>query len=610
MKKAVLLAPLDPVHDIGLKMINRALLERGHQTILLPPDIRGEEIINRALQEDVDIILVSRTVGYGVAELLGSLIDLTDAAGLREFTKIAIGGMAIKPELAAELGFDAGFGPGTTVEEAVAFVEGREYLPGRERPAKHKPDLTAGYDYHYFNPEIARLLEEIASRAINLYSGFTSPAIERALLREELFTREKEGANSEEIASIQAEYARLCSPAVAEYYRQRILPAYLRRLGQDELAGLAGFIANSDQGFSPPDLKRNESQPVIFVQYGTGCPLMDIAHIKAVEAWGADGVVHFDPSWGARVEGILQGPLTHQENGSVITSANLELIKNALLPSTLWQVRAHRGLNTPETVLLAGEAGAELTKVNIAYGSLAGGTDPERLTVDAIAALQYAARYGLPFDIPTNEELAGVPAYKAFAGMLITAQIGLMIGARPVLQPLFCYSPEVMLGGQMEDNYLDFNYAKVRVLRGIISAPIWPGAPIGFLTHTEERVQSAVTTGLHAGLAAAIGVDAISIASSDEAYSGGPITIAARIDTLQAVKENYRFLGQASYQPTPKAKEYEEVLLAGIYQVLREVAARGDLVRALYEGLLGTEEDGAYPGRNGKNTVNKYMQIR
>ena len=82
---------------------------------------------------------------------------------------------------------------------------------------------------------------------------------------------------------------------------------------------------------------------------------MDIAHIKSCEAWGVDGAVHFDPSWGARTEGFLEGYITHEEDGSVITYENLKSIKESLSPNTLWQVRAHRGLNTPETVLIAGK---------------------------------------------------------------------------------------------------------------------------------------------------------------------------------------------------------------------------------------------------------------
>ena len=147
----------------------------------------------------------------------------------------------------------------------------------------------------------------------------------------------------------------------------------------------------------------------------------------------------------------------------------------------------------------------------------------------------------MPFDVVTNEELCGVPAYKAFAGMLIVSKLGLRLGGKPILQPLFCYSPEVMVSGQMQDNYVDFNAAKIYSLRNIINAPIWCGAPIGFLTQTEDRVQSSIMTALHASLASSLGVDGISIASSDEAFSGGPITVPARIDTLKATT-TFRFL--------------------------------------------------------------------
>ena len=61
---------------------------------------------------------------------------------------------------------------------------------------------------------------------------------------------------------------------------------------------------------------------------------MDIAHIKSCEAWGSDGVVHFDPSWGARTEGFLEGYITH-EDGSVITYENLKSIKESLNPTPL-----------------------------------------------------------------------------------------------------------------------------------------------------------------------------------------------------------------------------------------------------------------------------------
>lgn len=381
------------------------------------------------------------------------------------------------------------------------------------------------------------------------------------------------------------------------------MPPKTRPLTSEELARLDSYVSETQKRMTVQKLQHSKAKPVVFIQYGTGCPFMDIAHIKTGEAWGADGVVHFDPSWGARTEGFLEGYLTHEEDGSIITPENLMRIKGSLCQHTLWQVRAHRGLNSPETVLLAGAMGADLTKINIAYGSLGAGTDPARLTVDAIQAIRYAVQYNLPFDVVTNEELCGVPAHKAFAGMLITAHLGRRLGGKPILQPLFCYSPEVMVSGEMSDNYIDFNAAKIMALRNIVDAPIWPGAPIGFLTQTEDRVQSSVTTALHGALASSLGVEAISIASSDEAYSGGPISAPSRIDTLRALKEAFRFFGRAGIQPTEKAQIWAERMEKGIEEVLEAVAAKGDFVGALYDGLLGSVAEGAYPGRAGRGSL-------
>lgn len=601
--KQILLAPLDPVHDIGLKMIARGLEEAGHRITLLQPDLEPAEIIDQILKRgNIGTLLLSRTLGYGVGELLARFVDLADAAGVRETVKIGIGGMAIRPELAAELGFDAGFGPGTTVEEVLCFVEGRPYQPDPTRSKKVKPDLTSGYDYHYLNLEIGKKLETISELVLSWASDKRSPGIERAKLRDESWDVEK-WRKREGNGALYSRYPEYCSDIPQKFYATGELHPKTRRFTREEVAGLERYLEETKRRMSVLKLQHTRKRPFVFNQYGTGCPFMDIGHILASEAWGVDGVVHFDPSWGARTEGFLDGFLTHQEDGTVITPANLNRIHLGLERSTLWQIRAHRGLNTPETVVLAGKIGADLTKINFCYGALAAGTDPERMVVDAVASIRYAKKYNLPFDIVTNEELAGVPAYKAFAGMLIVADVAIRLGSRPIMQPLFAYSPEVMIQGYMEDNYIDFNAAKVEVLRSIVNAPVWPGAPIGFLTHTEDRVQSAMTTALHVALAASLGVDAVSIASTDEAYSGGPISVPAKIDTLRAAQESLRFLGQARITPTEAARGYSRQMTENINKVLDEVIDCGDIVKALQQGILGSREEGAYPGRAGKDTV-------
>ena len=596
--RKILLAPLDPVHDVAVKVLNRMLAERGHETLLLPPDLPMEEVVARAVDFAPDVIMVSRTLGYGVAELLARFVDQLELAGLRDKARVAIGGKAIHPSLAAELGFDAGFGAESEYEEAIAFVEERPYSPKAARDDKVKADITRGYGYRYANERIRALLHEIAGEAVEWASKRSSDGIRRAEIRKAMLA---DGGARE--AALLPSYLKLCDEKIVAAYEGRGYPNKVRRLSDGEEARLDAYIDSVKAGERSPSLRHTQEKPLVFVQYGTGCPTMDIQHIKTSEGWGADGVFHFDPSWGARCEGFLSGCLSHEEDGSVITLENLRKIKRSLHPATLWTVRAHRGLNTPETVVLAGEVGADLTKINIAYGSLNGGTDPERLTVDGVASMRYAASYGMPFDIVTNEELGGVPAEKAFAGMLVVAQMALRLGARPILKPLFCYSPNVMLRGLMDDNYVDYNAAKIMALRGIVDAPIWPGEPIGFMTHIEDRTQSAMATALHAALGVSLGVDGITVASTDEAYSRGPISVPARVDTLQAVKEVFRFFGKSRIEPTARAAEWAAELTKGIEETLEKVARRKSFVGALYDGLFGSPEDGAYPGRAGKGTV-------
>ncbi|MDR0467131.1 MAG: cobalamin-dependent protein [Deltaproteobacteria bacterium] len=600
VKKTVLLVPVDPVHDIALKMISRALAGRGHKVVLLPPDLPPEEIIEQALAvPDLNVILMSRTIGYGVGEIFGRLMDLADASGLRDRVAIALGGMGVRKEMAAELGFDQGFGPDASVEDAVAFVEGAEVAHAGTKVEREYADIAAGYDYRYLHAEIGEKLSAVSDQILRWVDGKTSPGVERAHLRETLW-RPEDGTGTREFRQA---YGALCGGAAAEYYANGTVHPKTHVIGDAELRAFAAWIAGVRERRTFAKLRHGRKKPIVFNQYGTGCPLMDMAQAVASEAWGIDGVVHFDPSWGARCEGLLDGILSHQEDGTVITPATLALMRSCLHPNTLWQVRAHRGLNTPETVVLAGKLGVGLTKINMCYGSLGAGTDPERLVLDGYHAIRYAVQYSLPFDVVTNEELCGVPAHKAFAGMLVAADLARRLGARPILQPLFANSPEVMIHGFMQDNYVDFNAAKIYALRGIVNAPIWAGAPIGFLTHTEDRVQSALTTALHAALGSSLELDAISIASADEAYSGGPITGPSKVDTIRATAEAFRFFGKAKIAPTGQAKRYAAELTSGIQSVLDAALKQGDFVASLYGGVFGTREDGAYPGRAGKGSV-------
>ena len=145
----------------------------------------GFKIVDQASKVKPDIIMISRTLGYVVAEVLSKLIDLLEVVGIIDRAKIVIGGKAIKPKLAAELGFDAGFGEKTSYyEEAVAFVEERKYEVEEEKFIKKKKDLTSGYSYKIHHQKIENILNEITEEILNWCKDKTLSGIKRVHLRE------------------------------------------------------------------------------------------------------------------------------------------------------------------------------------------------------------------------------------------------------------------------------------------------------------------------------------------------------------------------------------------------------------------------------------------
>lgn len=598
MSKKILCVPFDPVHDVGIKIIKSELDNNGHQTELLSPDLTPEAIVKIAANGNYDFILVSRTLGYGVAEMLARFVDMLDAAGVREKSKIVIGGKPITPELAAELGFDKGFGEHSSLEELLAYIEGREVKLKGAGLNRTKKDISSKYDYNFKSQKIGQLLDSIATKLIEFTKNKKSPGVERAKIQEELFHTEDELKKK----NLLEKYFALCDNVIVDGNTKKNFVKGVREVTATEIKNLNSFLSKS-QPVNPYKIQYNTKQPLLFKFLGSGCPIMDITHAKVCERYGIDGFLIINPSWEARYEGLLQGCLTHENDGTITSFDNIKLMRQSLDESTLLTVRAHRGLNTPETVLLAGEAGADLAKINLVYGSLGAGTDPVRLAIDGVEAIKLAAKYNMPFDIPGNDELSGVPAWKTLAGLLINVMIGIKLGAKPILKPLFCYGPHIVINGMMKQNFIDYNAAKIYALREIVNSPIWPGEPIAFMTQSEERVQSANATSYHASLAASVGVDAITVASTDEAYSRGPICITSRIDSIRAISDAFRFVGDAKFQTTPRADYYTDDLIKKITETLREVAAKDNLTTAIYDGCLGNKEDGAYPGKFGFGTV-------
>lgn len=85
--------------------------------------VPNEELVARAVEEDADALLVSQVVTQKDVHIenLSALIDMLEAEGLRQELIVVCGGPRIDHELALELGFDAGFGPGTTAPQVASY---------------------------------------------------------------------------------------------------------------------------------------------------------------------------------------------------------------------------------------------------------------------------------------------------------------------------------------------------------------------------------------------------------------------------------------------------------------------------------------------------------
>ena len=81
----------------------------------LGSQVSNEEFVKSAIELKADVLLVSQTVTQKNAHTknLTNLVDLLEAEGIRDKVILICGGPRISNELAKELGYDAGFGPGT-----------------------------------------------------------------------------------------------------------------------------------------------------------------------------------------------------------------------------------------------------------------------------------------------------------------------------------------------------------------------------------------------------------------------------------------------------------------------------------------------------------------
>jgi len=92
--------------------------------INLGAQVPSEELVAKAMEEKADALLISQVVTQRNIHVknLTRLIEILEAEELREQMVVIVGGPHITPELAKELGYDAGFGPGTYPEDVASFL--------------------------------------------------------------------------------------------------------------------------------------------------------------------------------------------------------------------------------------------------------------------------------------------------------------------------------------------------------------------------------------------------------------------------------------------------------------------------------------------------------
>jgi beta-lysine 5,6-aminomutase beta subunit len=86
-----------------------------------------EELIRQAVERNADALLVSQVVTQKNVHIqnLTRLVDLLEAEGVRDRVILVVGGPRISPELAKELGYDAGFGKETLPRHVAYFILNR-----------------------------------------------------------------------------------------------------------------------------------------------------------------------------------------------------------------------------------------------------------------------------------------------------------------------------------------------------------------------------------------------------------------------------------------------------------------------------------------------------
>jgi methylmalonyl-CoA mutase C-terminal domain/subunit len=112
-------------HDRGAKVIARTFLDEGMEVIYTGLHQRPAQIVNAAVQEDVDVIALSVLSGTHMSVCRKIIQGLQDAACKDKL--LIVGGTIVEEDIEPlkEMGVSAVFPPGSPVDAGVAYVKER-----------------------------------------------------------------------------------------------------------------------------------------------------------------------------------------------------------------------------------------------------------------------------------------------------------------------------------------------------------------------------------------------------------------------------------------------------------------------------------------------------
>jgi len=112
-------------HDRGAKVVVRGLRDAGMEVVYLGLRVTPEEIVQAAIQEDVDVVGLSCLSGAHMS-LFPTTVDILRKKGLKDMVVI-VGGIIPEKDIPQlkEAGIAEVFGPGTSIDKIAKFIEAK-----------------------------------------------------------------------------------------------------------------------------------------------------------------------------------------------------------------------------------------------------------------------------------------------------------------------------------------------------------------------------------------------------------------------------------------------------------------------------------------------------